>query len=45
MIDHILVSDGLLSRVQNVTIYQGYDEYCGKMNSDHFPDVMDIQIL
>ena len=45
MIDHILVSDGLLSRVQNVTIYQGYDEYCGKMNSDHFPVVMDIQIL
>jgi len=44
MIDHILVSKGILSRIRNVTIYQGYDEYCGKLNSDHFPVIVDIHV-
>lgn len=42
MIDHILVTDKLLSKIQNTSIYHGYKEFCGKMNSDHYPVIVDF---
>jgi len=44
MIDHVLVSEYIKKNIENVFIYHGYDEYCGKYNSDHFPIVIDFQI-
>ena len=44
MIDHVLVTSGILDRVENVGIYQGYPEYCGKMNSDHYPVIVNLRI-
>ena len=44
MIDHILVTDAIRHNVLNAFIYHGYDEYCGKYNSDHFPVVIDLLI-
>ena len=44
MIDHILMSKGLADRVRNVFVYQGYAEYCGKLNSDHFPVIVDLDL-
>ncbi len=42
MIDHILVTEKLLSKIQNTFIYHGYKEFCGKMNSDHYPVIVDF---
>ena len=42
MIDHILVTDNLLSKIKNTFIYHGYKEFCGKMNSDHYPVIVDF---
>ena len=42
MIDHILVSPKINSRVLDAFIYHGYNEYCGKLNSDHYPVVIDL---
>jgi exonuclease III len=42
MIDHILVSLNIEKRIKNVFIYHNYLEYCGKMNSDHYPLVIDF---
>lgn len=42
MIDHILVSENINNKIINAFIYQGYDEFCGKYNSDHYPVVIDI---
>ena len=42
MIDHILVTDAIRKNVANVFIYHGYDEYCGKYDSDHYPVVIDL---
>jgi exonuclease III len=44
IIDHILLSEGLLNKVSNVFIYHGYDEYCGKYDSDHYPIVVDFNL-
>ena len=44
MIDHILVTDYIRKNIVDVFIYHGYDEYCGKYNSDHYPVVIDFQI-
>ena len=43
MIDHILVTDKVYSNIVNAYIYHGYDEYCGKWNSDHYPIVVDFK--
>ena len=43
MIDHILVTDKVYSNIVNTYIYHGYDEYCGKWNSDHYPIVVDFE--
>ena len=44
MIDHILVTDGIKNNIDNVFIYHGYNEYCGKYDSDHYPLVVDLMI-
>jgi exonuclease III len=43
MIDHILVSDNLYNKIDNVFIYHEYNEYCGKYDSDHFPVIVDFK--
>ena len=42
MIDHILMSGQLLEKVKNVEIYHGYDENCDRLNSDHYPVIVDL---
>ena len=42
MIDHMLVTDGLRNSIVNSYIYHGYEEYCDKYNSDHYPVVIDL---
>jgi exonuclease III len=42
MIDHVLVTDMIRKNIANVYVYHGYDEYCGKYNSDHYPVVVDF---
>jgi exonuclease III len=42
MIDHILVTPNLNNKIINAYFYHGYSEYCGKMNSDHYPVVIDF---
>jgi exonuclease III len=42
MIDHVLVSKNIFDKVKNVYIYHGYEEYCDKINSDHFPVVVEL---
>ena len=44
LIDHVLVSDLLLSKIKDVSIYQGYDESCDRLNSDHYPIIVDINL-
>jgi exonuclease III len=42
MIDHILVTQNIYNKITNVSIYHDYDIYCGKMDSDHWPVIIDI---
>lgn len=42
MIDHVLVSLNVKKLIKNVFIYHNYSEYCGKINSDHYPVVIDL---
>ena len=42
MIDHVLVSFAIEVRIKDVFMYHNYSEYCGKMNSDHYPVVIDF---
>lgn len=42
MIDHVLVSKNIEFLIKDVYIYHNYSEYCGKMNSDHYPVVIDF---
>jgi exonuclease III len=42
MIDHVLVTSTIKKYIVNTFIYHGYDEYCGKYNSDHYPVVIDL---
>lgn len=42
MIDHILVSPWLFSKIEKAWVYHGYEEFCGKYNSDHYPLVVDF---
>jgi len=44
MIDHILVTDSIKKNIADVFIYHGYDEYCGKYDSDHFPVIVDLTL-
>jgi exonuclease III len=42
MIDHVLLSSGLVNKISSVSIYHGYQEFCGKYDSDHFPVIVDL---
>jgi len=42
MIDHILVTSKINSKIINAYIYHEYREYCGKWDSDHYPVVIDF---
>jgi len=42
MIDHILVTETIRTNIIDAFIYHGYDEFCGKYNSDHYPLVLDL---
>lgn len=42
MIDHVLMTPTLFQYVDNAFIYHGYQEYCDKIHSDHFPVVVDF---
>jgi endonuclease/exonuclease/phosphatase family metal-dependent hydrolase len=42
MIDHVLLSPFLYERIEEVFVHHGYDEFCGKYNSDHYPLVVDF---
>jgi hypothetical protein len=45
LIDHLLLSPGLRSRVVNVSIdNSAYRQYCGTNESDHWPIVVDIDL-
>ena len=44
MIDHVLVTDMIRKNIVNTFIYQEYNEYCGKYDSDHYPVVIDLAI-
>ena len=44
MIDHVLVTEAIRKNIVNTFIYHGYDEYCGKYDSDHYPVVVDLLI-
>jgi exonuclease III len=43
MIDHVLVTSKIDKKIINTYIYHGYKEYCGKLNSDHWPVVIDFE--
>lgn len=42
MIDHILVTSKINTKIINAYMYHEYREYCGKWNSDHYPVVVDF---
>ena len=42
MIDHVLVTENLMNKIDNVFIYQEYSEFCGTYNSDHYPVIVDF---
>ena len=44
MIDHILITPGLQEKFINAYIYHGYDEYCEKLDSDHYPVILELQL-
>ncbi len=44
MIDHVLVTPNLYSKISGAWIYHGYTEYCDTFNSDHYPVVVDFII-
>jgi len=44
MIDHMLVTPLLQSKIVGRFIYANYSEFCGTFNSDHYPVVIDIEL-
>jgi len=42
MIDHVLLTPGLFEKIREVGVYHGYEEFCGKYNSDHYPVFIDF---
>ena len=43
MIDHVLLTQGLMDKVVAVYIYHAYEEFCGTLDSDHYPVVVDLE--
>jgi exonuclease III len=42
MIEHVLVTSAIRKNIIDTFVYHGYDEFCGKYNSDHYPVVVDL---
>jgi len=42
LIDHVLLTPFLFERIESAFVYHGYDEFCGKYDSDHYPFVVDF---
>jgi len=42
MIDHVLMTPFIQTKIINVGVYHGYPEFYGKYNSDHYPVVIDM---
>jgi endonuclease/exonuclease/phosphatase family metal-dependent hydrolase len=42
MIDHVLMTPGLVDKVAQVVFAHPYTEYCGTYNSDHYPVMVDF---
>ena len=45
MIDYVLVSPNLFSLVEKVEVYHGYDEGLNIYDSDHYPIIVDINLM
>jgi len=45
MIDHVLMTPFIQTKIINVGVYHGYDEFYGKYNSDHYPVFIDMDPL
>ena len=42
LIDHILLTPFLYDKITDAYIYQGYSEFCGTYNSDHYPVIIQL---
>ena len=42
LIDHILITAFLNDKIKKAYIYQGYTEFCGTYNSDHYPMIIEL---
>ena len=42
LIDHILITPFLNDKIKKAYIYQGYEEFCGTYNSDHYPMIIEL---
>lgn len=42
LIDHILLSENLYEKIDNIYIYHGYYENSNRIDSDHFPIILDL---
>jgi len=42
MIDHVLMTPFIQTKIINIGVYHGYTEFYGKYNSDHYPVVIDM---
>lgn len=42
LIDHVLVTPFLFDKIESAFVYHGYDEFCGKYDSDHYPYVVEF---
>jgi exonuclease III len=42
LIDHILLTPFLNKKIIKAYIYQGYSEFCGTYNSDHYPMIIEL---
>lgn len=42
LIDHILLTPFLYDKITDAYIYQGYSEFCGTYNSDHYPLIIEL---
>lgn len=45
MIDYVLTTEWIRAHIINAFVWHGYDEFCGKYNSDHFPLVVDLGFI
>ena len=44
LIDHVLVTDKILNYIKDVYIYQLYNESCDRLDSDHYPIIVELDM-